>query len=95
MRAPLVAFAAFVGGFAVAELTGVRALGGLVLAAGGAYCFLAVRRSAGNARATAVLLLALCLFAAAHPLGDAIGAWPATLLAGALTALAVFASSRS
>ena len=88
-----IAFAAFVAGFAVADITGVRPLGGLVLAAGGAYCFVAVRRAAGTGRALAVLVLALALFVAAHPLGDVIGAWPAALLAGAATALAVRASA--
>ena len=91
--APAVALAAFVAGFGVAETTGVRALGGLVLAAGGAYCFVAVRRAAGTGRAAAVLVLALALFVAAHPLGDAIGAWPAALAAGAITAVAVRACS--
>jgi hypothetical protein len=85
----LVAFASFVGAFAVAELTGVRALGGVVLALGGAWCFAAVRERAGTARAAAVLLLALALFVVSHPLGDAIGAWAAVLLSAALVAGAV------
>ena len=85
----LVAAAAFVAGFGVAELTGVRALGGVVLAVGGAWCFARIRDEAGTGRAAAVLVLAVALFVAAHPLGDAIGAWPAVLAAAALLAAAV------
>ena len=88
-----VAFAAFAGGFGVAEITGVRALGGLVLAAGGAWCFAQLRRTAGPARATAVLALALSLFVVAHPLGDAIGPWPAVLLSALFVAAATAAAA--
>ena len=96
MRPPAVwavAAAAFVAGFGVAELTGVRALGGVVLAAGGAWCFVALRREAGTGRAAAVLALALGLFVAAHPLGDAIGAWPAVLASAAVLAIAARAAA--
>jgi hypothetical protein len=87
-----VAFAAFVAGFGVAELTGVRPLGGAVLLAGGAYCYARLRGMAGAGRAGAVLALAVVLFVFSHPLGDAIGAWTAVLLSAALVALAVRAA---
>jgi len=68
---PAVAALTFIAGFAVAELTGVRALGGLVLVA------------------TAVLVvIALALFVLSHPLGHAIGAWPAVVVSASLAALA-------
>jgi hypothetical protein len=88
-----VAAGAFVAGFGVAEATGVRALGGVVLAAGGAWCYAALRRQAGTGRAAAVLALALALFVAAHPLGDAIGAWPAVLASAGVLALATRAAA--
>lgn len=74
-----------VGGFAVADLTGVRALGGVVLAAGGLWCVVR-SRAAGWWRLLLVVLLALALFVASHVLGRVLGAWPAVLLAGALLA---------
>ena len=68
----------------MAELTDVRALGGLVLLAGGALCAWLALPVAGAARTALLLAIALALFVAAHPLGDAIGAWPAVLLSAAI-----------
>jgi hypothetical protein len=89
---PLVAAATFLAGFGVAELTGVRAIGGLVLLAGGAWCWRAALSIVGRRRAIALLAIALALFVISHLLGRAIGAWPAVavsaaLLAGAAAAL--------
>jgi hypothetical protein len=89
---PLVAAATFLAGFGVAELTGVRTLGGLVLLAGGAWCARAALPIVGPRGTIALLAIALVLFVVSHPLGDEIGAWPAVavtaaLLAGAAAAL--------
>ncbi|WP_197711280.1 hypothetical protein [Cellulomonas sp. WB94] len=75
--------------FAAADLTGVRPLGGLVLVAGGLWCVVR-SRAAGWWRLVVVVLLALGLFVASHPLGRVIGAWPAVLLAGPLLAAATY-----
>lgn len=82
------AAATFLAGFGVAELTDVRVLGGLVLVAGGVLCARLALPVAGGPRTLALLALALGLFAAAHPLGEAIGAWPAVLVAAAAVAAA-------
>ena len=88
---PFVATAAFVAGFAVAEATGVRALGGLVLLAGGAWCARVAAPVAGRASTAALLVVALALFGASHPLGEAIGSWPAVLVTGVLAGAAAAA----
>jgi hypothetical protein len=75
--------------FALADLTGVRALGGVVLGAGGLWCVVR-SRAAGWWRLVLVVLLALALFVASHLLGPVLGAWPAVLLAGALLAGATY-----
>jgi thiol:disulfide interchange protein len=80
-----VASLAFVAGFAVAELTGVRALGGLVLLAAAAWCFARWRARAGAARAVALVVFCAACFVASHVLADALGAW------GAVAAVAVLA----
>lgn len=67
-------------GFAVADATGVRALGGIVLLLGGLACGLRWRALLGLPRAVALVAVFLAGFALAHPLGHAIGAWPAVLL---------------
>lgn len=75
--------------FAVADLTGVRALGGFVLTAGGLWCVVR-SRAAGWWRVIVVVLLALGLFIASHPAGRVIGAWPAVLLAGLVLAAVAY-----
>ncbi|GAA3813525.1 hypothetical protein [Cellulomonas soli] len=72
-------------GFAVARGSDLRALGGLVLLAGLAWCLVREwRRTAWWRLALVVLAGALC-FVASHVLADPLGAWPSVLLcAGAL-----------
>jgi len=67
-------------GFAVAELTGVRAVGGVALFLGGLACGLRWRLLLGLPRAIGLVAVFLIGFAVAHPLGHAIGAWPAVVL---------------
>src|SRR4051794_18115974 len=71
-------------GFAVADVTGVRALGGVVLFLGGLACGLRWRLLLGLPRALALVAVFLAGFAVAHPLGHAIGSWPAVLLVAAV-----------
>jgi len=67
-------------GFAVAEATGIRAVGGIVLVLGAGWCALRWRERAGSGRAAALLGLYAAAFAASHVLGGAVGAWPAVAL---------------
>ena len=69
--------------FAVAQGTGVRALGGVVLVLGVAWC--AWRSwAAGAVRVVAVVALGAACFVASHVLAGALGAWPSVLLAAAV-----------
>jgi len=77
----LVAALSLVVAFAVAQGTGNRALGGVVLLAGAAWCAVRAWRPAGAARVGVVLVTGLVCFAGAHPLGHVLGAWPAVLVA--------------
>lgn len=70
-------------GFGVAEVTDVRALGGLVLLGGGAVCAKLALPVAGRGRTALLLAIALALFVVSHPLGRAIGAWPAVFVSAA------------
>ncbi|SER40105.1 hypothetical protein [Microlunatus flavus] len=86
--APLVALG-LLGGYAVARETGIRPLGGVVLAAAGAYAgrtWLAKRGAGVTAGLSALYVLG---FGASHPLAKRIGAWPSVL---AVTAAATGAS---
>ena len=85
MRIQIAATAALtlVLGFAVASLTGNRALGGVVLVLGGALCAWWMAREAGLARTAVTLVAVVGLFVLSHPLGRVIGAWPAVLLVAA------------
>ncbi|WP_240675124.1 hypothetical protein [Cellulomonas endophytica] len=73
-------------GFAVAQGTGVRALGGAVLVVGVAWCAWRSLPPAGAVRVALVVLLGALCFVAAHVLADPLGAWPAVLVAAAVLA---------
>jgi len=94
MRPPLptwpIAVGALLLGFAVAEATDVRALGGVVLFLGGLTCGLRWRVLLGLPRALALVAVFLAGFALAHPLGKAIGAWPAVLVVAAVIGVVVW-----
>lgn len=73
-----------VAAFAVAQGTGVRALGGVVLVLGVAWCAWRSWTAAGAARVVAVVLLGAACFVASHVLAGALGAWPSVALAAAV-----------
>jgi hypothetical protein len=70
-------------GFAVAQATGVRPLGGVVLLLGAGWCARRWARDAGAGRAVALLAVYAAAFAASHVLGDVVGAWPAVAIVSA------------
>ncbi|QGQ19799.1 hypothetical protein GC089_11955 [Cellulomonas sp. JZ18] len=79
-----VAAATLVLGFALAQGTGVRALGGAVLLGGGAWCAWRAVGRAGAVAAVVVLVVALAAFVLAHVAADVLGPWPSVLLAAAV-----------
>jgi hypothetical protein len=81
-----VAAGSLIGGYLTARQTGVRPLGGAVLAAGGAYMTARWRQEAGPVAAGALLAIYLGGFGASHPLAKRIGAWPAVLAVSAVSA---------
>ncbi|WCO65514.1 hypothetical protein PO878_13505 [Iamia majanohamensis] len=85
--APVVA-ASLVGGYLVARETGVRPLGGAVLAAGGVLAGREWVRHAGPGATVALVGVYLGGFGASHPLAKKIGAWPAVLTAAGTSAAA-------
>ncbi len=90
LTAALLAAATLIVGFAVASLTGNRALGGVVLIAGGAACALMWWRLAGPLRAIAAVAVAGVAFVVSHPLGAVMTSWGAVLLVSVLTAIAAY-----
>jgi hypothetical protein len=88
--APVVALG-LIGGYVTARETGIRPLGGVVLAAAGVFAgrtWLATRGPATTAALSAVYLLG---FGASHPLAKKIGAWPSVLTVTAVSAGASWA----
>lgn len=85
-----VAAASLIAGFAVAQSTGSRPLGGVVMAIGGVWCILAWERRHG--RRTAVILgcAGFGAFVISHLLGLVIGAWPSVLLVSVAMAAAAW-----
>ncbi len=78
-------------GFGVAQATGVRPLGGLVLLAGAGWCALRWREERGTGIAVALVALYLAAFVASHLIADALGAWGSVALVSALVGLAAWA----
>ncbi len=86
-----VAAGSLVLGFGVAQATGVRPLGGLVLVAGVGWCALRWRERAGTPTAVALVALYLAAFVASHLVADSLGAWGSVALVSALVGLAAWA----
>ncbi|MBO3084613.1 hypothetical protein [Cellulomonas fengjieae] len=86
----VVAAVTLVVAFTVAQLTDVRALGGVVLVAGVVWC--AVRaRAAGWWRIAAVVVVGAVCFAGSHLLADPLGPWPAVLVAALVLGAVTYA----
>ena len=95
MPTAAVAAGSLVVGFAVAQATDVRALGGVVLVAGAAWCGRHWVRRQGPVTAGALLAAYAGGFVGSHLLAREIGAWPSVLtVAGAVGAAAWVASDR-
>ncbi len=88
-----IAAAGLIGGFGIADATGNRALGGVVLAAGGIVCAWAWYRKSGPLTAGMLAVTYTAAFAVSHPLAKQIGAWPSVFAVSAVTAGAAYALS--
>ena len=85
--APIVA-GSLVGGYLVARETKIRALGGVVLAAGGVVAGRQWHSVAGPGTTAVLAATYLGGFGASHPLAKKIGAWPAVLTVAGVSAAA-------
>lgn len=82
------------GGYATARLTGVRPLGGVVLAAAGAAAFAGWKQNVGTGRAAALTGVYLAAFGGSHPLAKKLGAWPSVVTVAGATAVASLVAGR-
>lgn len=82
----LVAGGSLVVGFAVAQATDVRALGGAVLVAGAAWCGRRWVRRRGALVAAGLVTAYVGAFVGSHLLAPRVGAWPAVLTVSAAVA---------
>jgi MFS family permease len=78
-------------GFGVADLTGVRALGAIVLFLAALWCGLRWKAARGLGVAVALVVVYLVGFALSHPLGHAIGSWPAVAVVAVVVGAVVWA----
>ena len=86
-----VAGGSLVVGFLVAELTGVRSLGGLVLLAALVWCWVVWARRRSVLVAVGLTAVYVAAFAVSHVIAGAVGAWVSVALVSAGVALVVFA----
>jgi hypothetical protein len=86
-----VAGGSLVVGFLVAELTGVRALGGVVLLVALGWCWMAWARRRSGLVAVGLTAVYVAAFALSHVIAGAVGALVSVALVSALVSLVVFA----
>jgi len=86
----LIAAVTLIAGFAVADATGVRALGGVVLVFGCGWCAIQWLRTRGWPIALTLTLVFLAAFTLSHPLAKSIGAWPSVVIVSAIVALVTY-----
>jgi hypothetical protein len=85
LRIALLAALSLLIGFAIAQITGNRAAGGVVLLVGGLWCAWQLLRVAGVWRTVIVGVVYVAAFALSHPLGKAIGPWPSVVIVALAT----------
>lgn len=81
-----IAAASLIAGFGVADVTGQRWLGGVVLIAGVAVCWPLWTRAAGRGAAAGLLAGYVAAFVLSHVIAGALGAWASVFLVSALVA---------
>jgi hypothetical protein len=86
-----VAAVSLVVGFAVAEITGVRAIGGIVLILAALWCGLRWRREHSTRLAVQLVVVYIVAFALSHVLGLVIGAWPSVFVVAAVVGVVTWA----
>ncbi|MDQ0991131.1 hypothetical protein QFZ74_002359 [Streptomyces sp. V3I7] len=92
----LLAAGGIVGGYSVSRLTGIRPLGGAVLAVVGVVAARQWRDTVSEPVALALSAAYTGAFALSHPLAKKIGAWPAVLgLAGAMGVVSYVVADRA
>ena len=87
---PVVALG-LLGGFTVARETGIRPLGGVVLAAAGVYAGRTWLAKRGPGVTVALSALYVLGFGGSHPLAKVVGPWPSVLAVTAVSAGASWA----
>ncbi|AZZ42866.1 hypothetical protein [Acidipropionibacterium jensenii] len=93
--APVVA-AGLIGGWQIARATGIRPIGGVVLAAAGVLAGRSWLARKGPATTAALSAGYLAAFGLSHPLAKRIGAWPSVLVVtSAITAAAHYLGDRN
>lgn len=82
-----------IGGWITARETGIRPLGGVILAAAGGYAARTWNAKAGAGVAAGLTTGYIGAFGLSHPLAKKMGSWPAVLSVTAATAGAAYALS--
>ena len=90
--APIVA-TGLIGGYLTARETGIRPLGGVVLALAGVLAARTWAKRSGVGAAVGLSALYVGAFGLSHPLAKKIGAWPAVLTVSAVSAGTAWAVS--
>jgi hypothetical protein len=80
-----------IAGFALAQLTGLRWLGGIVVVAGGGWCAVRLWRTVRPIRTLVVAVVYVLAFVVSHPLGRVVGSGVSVLLVAATAGAVTYA----
>lgn len=86
----LASFLALVLGFATADLTNIRWLGGLVLLVFSACAAVVMLQLSGVSRVIVMLLVLVVTFAISHPLGAILGSYGSLFLVSTIAGLLIY-----
>lgn len=86
----LLVFSALTLGFAIADLTNIRWLGGLVMVGIGAIAFYLMKQEAGILRSLIGVLVVIVGFVMSHVLGSVLSSYGALFLVASVCAVVIF-----
>jgi len=90
MAPSILVFLALTLGFAVADLTNIRWLGGLVMLGIGAIAFYLMKQEVGILRSLIGVLVVIAGYVVSHVLGSALGSYGALFLVASVCAVVIY-----
>lgn len=95
LKIAILAWLTLVCGFGLAQATGNRALGGVLLLLGAGVCTVLWWKLAGLVPTILSVVICGVAFVVSHPLGKLVGAWPSVVLVAVIAGCSAYALTGS